>query len=70
MSLVELLLDNARADTDLLIKNDKLGDRFDVPRDVDFLLIAPDEAKAQLVRDFIDDNRYGQARVQPHEDGS
>ena len=70
MSLVELLLDNARSDTDLLSKNDAFGDVFSIPRDVDFLLIAPDEAKAQLVRDFIDDNRYGAATVQRNDDST
>jgi len=69
MHLVEQMLDNARSDTDLLLKNDARGDDFAVPRDVDFLLVAPDEAKANLVCNFINDNRYGAATVQEHEDG-
>lgn len=69
MHLVEQLLDNARADTDLLLKNDARGDDFSVPRDIDFLLVAPDEEKAILVRDFITDNQYGAATVQAHGDG-
>src|SRR4051812_3229078 len=64
-SVVDLLLETARADTALLIKNDRLGDDFSIPRNVDFLLIASDEAKANTVRDFINDNRYGVASVQP-----
>ena len=68
MSLVELLLDTARADTELLGVNAAHGDNFNVLRDIDFLLLAPDEAKAQLVRNFIDDNRYGVATVMPHGD--
>ena len=69
MHLVDQLLDNARSDTDLLLKNDARGDDFAVPRDVDFLLVAPDEAKANLVCDFINDNQYGLATVQAHDDG-
>ena len=69
MHLVDQLLDNARSDTDLLLKNDALGDNFAVPRDIDFLLLAPDEAKANLVRDFVNDNQYGVATVQAHEVG-
>jgi hypothetical protein len=38
-----------------------------VPRDIDFLLVAPDEEKANLVRDFINDNQYGVASVQAHD---
>ena len=37
MSLVETLLDTARLDTDLLIKNDALGDDVAISRPVDFL---------------------------------
>jgi hypothetical protein len=68
-SIVELLLDTAKADTDLLIQNDSLGDVLSVPRDVDFLLLAPDEKKAQLVADFINDNRYGTATALSDESG-
>jgi hypothetical protein len=69
MHLVKQLLDNAHADTDLLKKNDANGDDFSVPRDVDFLLRAPDEIKAKLVRDFVNDNQYGVAAVQSDESG-
>ena len=68
MTLVEQLLENARADTDLLVANDSLGDDFSVARDVEFLLLAPDEVKAALFRDFVNDNQYGDATVQA--DGS
>jgi hypothetical protein len=63
MSIVELLLDTARADTDLLIKNDELGDRFEIPRTVDFLLIAETAETADTVCSFINDNRYAECRV-------
>ena len=45
MSITDALLENARADTDLLQKNDARGDVFTRPRDVDFLLIAPERDK-------------------------
>ena len=69
MHLVAQLLDNARSDTNLLRKNDAAGDDFSVPRDIDFLLVASDETKANLVRDFVNDNRYGVANVQAHDGG-
>jgi hypothetical protein len=59
--MVELLMETAEADTELLLKNDQHGDNFSVPREVDFLLRAPSEGKAQLVADFINDCRYGKA---------
>ena len=64
MTIIDQLLDVAHADTQLLIKNDSLGDDLSITRDVDFLLLAPDEAKATIVRDFINDNQYGNAIVQ------
>jgi hypothetical protein len=63
MSLVETLLDVAHQDTQLLVKNDALGDDFALPRAVDFLLVAKDRTKAELVASFVNDNRYGVARV-------
>ena len=64
MHLVDELLENARSDTDLLLKNDEHGDDFSIPRDIEFLLVAPLEERANLVRDFINDNQYGVATVQ------
>jgi hypothetical protein len=69
MNLVETLLETARSDTDLLQKNDGLGDDFSIPRDVDFILKAPDRKKAQLVASFVDDNRYGTPHVEDQEVG-
>ena len=68
-SIIELLLDTAKSDTDLLLKNDARGDVLAVPRPVDFLLRAPTAEKAQLVADFINDNRYGDASVASDEGG-
>ena len=64
MSVVETLLDTARADTELLASLDEKGDDFSVPRDVDFLLIAPTAQKADTIASFISDNRYGRARTE------
>lgn len=68
MKLVDTLLRIAHEDTQLLIKNDQLGDTFRVSRDVDFLLKAPTAEKASTVCSFINDNQYGAARVQDQTD--
>ena len=60
-NVVEALLSSAYQDSLLLVGNDEKGDVFSVPRDVDFLLYAKDKSKAELVRDFINDNCYGEA---------
>ncbi len=67
LPIVDDLLRNAYEDTQLLLKNDKRGDVLSVPRDVDFLLWAPDEKKARTVCSFIEDNQYGLATVQEDE---
>ncbi len=59
MSVTDALLKNAYEDTQLLIKNDSLGDVFSIPRDVDFVLKCDDRKKAEIVASFILDNRYG-----------
>ena len=61
MSLVETLLNTSYQDTQLLMGNDQKGDDFAIPRDVDFVLYAPDAEKAELVTSFINDNQYGLA---------
>lgn len=60
-AVVELLMETAQADVDLLIKNQQLGDQSAVARDVDFYLYAPTFDKANLVAGFINDYRYGRA---------
>jgi len=59
MSLVDTLLTTAYEDTQLLIKNDGLGDIFSTPRDVDFILNCPSREKAETVSSFVSDNQYG-----------
>jgi hypothetical protein len=64
LPIVDDLLRNAYEDTQLLLKNDQRGDVLSTPRDVEFLLLAPDEEKARTVCSFIQDNQYGAATVQ------
>lgn len=64
MSVLEKLLETARADTDLLLQNDAKGDDFSRTRIVDFLLVSDDADRANMVRDFVNDNRYGDATVE------
>ena len=61
MSIVETLLDTAYQDTQLLMGNDEKGDNFTISRDIEFVLYAENEKKAETVVSFIDDNRYGEA---------
>jgi len=64
MSIVELLMETAVEDSKLLVKNQGLGDRSEIARDVDFVLYARDEEKARLVASFVTDYRYGRASVE------
>ena len=68
MAVVDKLMETAAADTDLLRKLDAQGDRFSVPRDVEFLLKAPTLDKASIVADFINDHQYGLATTQDLEE--
>jgi hypothetical protein len=61
MKTIEKLIENAMADVELLAKNNLHGDVFTVPRMVDFLLIATNKEKADLVCGFINDYAYGAA---------
>lgn len=68
MPLVDTLLQTAYEDTQLLLKNDKLGDKFSVRRNVDFVLRTGDGERAETVASFINDNQYGSATVKQVED--
>jgi Regulator of ribonuclease activity B len=67
MAVVDDLLRNAHEDTELLKKNDALGDNFSIARDVDFVIKTPDRGKAEIIRSFAEDNQYGVARVEEGE---
>ncbi|KQY54402.1 ribonuclease E inhibitor RraB [Lysobacter sp. Root494] len=68
MTVIDTLIETAVADTDLLRKLDSQGDRFGVPRDVEFLLRAPSAEKATTVASFINDYQYGVATTQDLDD--
>jgi hypothetical protein len=63
MSIVQSLMDIAVEDSQLLVKNQELGDRSEIPRDIDFVLYAKDEEKARLVASFVTDYRYGRPSI-------
>ena len=63
MHVVERLLENAIEDNKVLIQNQKMGDQTSIARDIDFTLYAEDEQRANLVKNFIVDNRYGKPTV-------
>ena len=63
MTLVETLMENAKADTETLEKLDARGDDFGIERDVDFLLLAPTAEAAQVACGFLNDHQYGIATV-------
>ena len=64
MSVVEILMETAKADTDLLRTLDSQGDNFAIPRDVDFLLRAPSKEKAEIASEFLNDYQFGAATLQ------
>ena len=63
MHIVDALLKNSEADLDLLGKNIAHNDNSFIPRQVEFLLCAATEEKANLVVSFIADNHYGEPSV-------
>ena len=64
MDIVDLLMDTAVEDSQLLVKNQEFGDRPEIPRDIDFVLYAKNEERANLVASFITDYRYGRPAVE------
>jgi len=64
MHIIDKLLTSAYQDSELLKKRNESGDVFNAFRDVDFCIDAPDQDKADIVCSFINDNRYGDARVE------
>lgn len=61
MTLVEILMKNAQADTEMLESLDARGDDFGIERDVEFVLVAESADVAELVRDFVNDHQHGRA---------
>jgi len=69
MTLFDLLTQTAKADTDLLRKNDELGDVFSTPREVDFAFESDERENADDFADFVNGKQYGVAKVTELEDG-
>lgn len=63
MTMFELLTQTAVADTDLLRKNDKMGDVFSTAPEVDFAFETTDRERADDFAEFVNDKNYGKARV-------
>lgn len=68
MNIVEKLLYYAERDTELLDHIQGQGDDPAIWRPVDFCLSTEDKEKAEIVCSFINDNRYGRARVEAADD--
>ena len=64
MNIVEQLLYFAERDAELLENIRGRGDDPTVSREVDFCLATDDGERAETVCSFINDNRYGNARVE------
>jgi hypothetical protein len=69
MTLFELLTETAKADRNLLIKNDALGDDFDKPREVDFAFESIKRENAEDLAEFINGKSYGAAKVSETDSG-
>jgi hypothetical protein len=63
MTLFELLTQTALADTDLLRKNDAMGDTFTMAREVDFAFETKDKQRADDFAEFVNGKSYGNAAV-------
>ena len=69
MTMFDLLTQTAVADTDLLRKNDELGDVFTKPRQVDFAFESVERERAQDFAEFVNGKSYGTAEVSEFEAG-
>jgi hypothetical protein len=69
MTMFERLHDTAFADTDLLRKNDKLGDIFTKAREVDFAFETGDRQRADDFAEFVNEKNYGTAAISTVTDG-
>ena len=63
MSIFESLHDNVVADTDLLRKNDELGDVFTIARQVDFAFETPDRERAADFAEFVTGKNFGRTEI-------
>ncbi len=63
MPIFGQLQENARADTEQLIRNDTKGDLFAKPRDVDFAFKTTDGEKAKDLNEFVNGQNFGRSHV-------
>jgi hypothetical protein len=63
MTMFELLTETALADTELLRKNDAMGDTFTIAREVDFAFETKDKQRAEDFAEFVNGKSYGNATV-------
>jgi hypothetical protein len=69
MTVFDLLHQTAVADTDLLRKNDGLGDVFTTARVVDFAFETADRQRADDFAEFVNGKSYGAATVREVTEG-
>lgn len=69
MAIIESLVANASSDTELLVKNDGLGDDFSISRLVDFSFTTSDLNSAEVLAQFVMNNQYGNVRIEPVDSG-
>jgi Regulator of ribonuclease activity B len=69
MTMFQLLHQNAVSDTDLLRKNDGLGDIFNITREVDFALETGERQRADEFAEFVNRKSYGTVKVSKLADG-
>jgi hypothetical protein len=69
MTMFELLTETAKADRDLLIKNDEAGDDFNKPREVDFSFVTNDGTRAKDFVEYVIGKSYGNAQMSETEPG-
>lgn len=62
MTMFEVLTETAVADRELLIKNDAMGDDFNIPRVVDFSFVTNDRSRAIDFIEFVNSKSYGAAQ--------
>jgi len=63
MTMFDRLYHNALGDTELLRKNDELGDVFTIPREVDFAFETGDGQRANDFAEYVNGKNFGMAAV-------
>lgn len=69
MSVIEKLMETAEADTDVLYALNEQGDRFALPRDVEFILTGASREQAEAAAGFLAGYQYASTTLAEVEDG-